>query len=182
MAQQLRDELDHLYSEADLKLNTSGNIRVTTTQYLLFGDHESLPSLAYFAESWSVELLHFAGLVSIGLHYGNGLVKEMATKLLPRLQALAAPDKNAISLTRYHSENLVTMLGKPTVFSINGIQRVGIFKGAWPIPQPTGVCKYNVRLSGIEEREFLIDLSSFGEGGSKVWLESDGDFTVVSNV
>jgi hypothetical protein len=108
-ARHVRAEFNSLYSGGanEFQVNSWGFIRLTVAQYSFFGDQGICIYRTPSDQAIQVELLHYAGLVSLGLHLGNGLVKEVAARLLPLLQALPVADKDTGSMTRYHSERLV---------------------------------------------------------------------------
>lgn len=60
----------------------------------------------------SVRFLDLAGSNSLALHYHDDLVSAIAKKLLPRLQALAAPDKNRRDLEEFWAHKITSCLGK----------------------------------------------------------------------
>jgi hypothetical protein len=168
-AKQLGDELDFLYSGGSFQLDGQGCISLTKAQYALFAvKHASMPTSS--GSGVTVDPLHFAGQVSYGLYYGNGLVQQMASGLLPRLQKLVAPYQNMSSLNRYYMETLVQYLGKMVVVEKHGEITSGRSKGAFHIPyrEPD---TYLLRISGVKDREIPVSMSSLADGTTVVELD-----------
>jgi hypothetical protein len=94
----------------------------------------------------------------------------MASGLLPRLQALAAPDKDMTSVIRIQSEKLVKYLGKMIVVRKDGLITRGRFRGAFLVPYHE-THSYTLRISGAEEREILVTMPSLADGSTIVSLE-----------
>jgi hypothetical protein len=86
--------------------------------------------------------------VSLGLYLGNDLVKEVATRLRPRLQALPVAEKYATSVIRYRSERFVAYLGK-----VISVEKEGLFRGASPLNDYRGTFGYVLRVSGQDQGE-----------------------------
>jgi hypothetical protein len=144
----VREELSALYSN-EIKLDEDGHVELTSLQYLLFKDRtgtSSNDSVHY------VSLLEYAGSVSLWIYQDDILMKQLATSLLPRLQAVAAPAQK-MSMERYRAEQLVKLLNHEIICSANGKRTTGIFEGA----------------------AYISDLSSGSESLTCViWKENEG--------
>ena len=162
-----------------MQINAQGRVILTGSQYALFGDQNTADMSTHMPGFLEVELFHLAGLVCLRKHFGsNNLVKEVATKLLPRLQALAAPDKDMISVGRLECEKLVKYLKDSIKIKKNGEVITGRLKGAYPLKGTTGNISYMLRVSGVKEREVYVNLYLLADRLTSVSLDEE-DKTVL---
>merc|ERR1711974_76067 len=103
-------------------------ITILYLQYDLFAPGRII-SYWHGPQTMSVDLLHYACMVSLCVYEEGGFRKQLAAEVLQKLQALAAPDKN-MRACRYHGEKLVQLLGKEVaVTQENKEMAKGIFEG-----------------------------------------------------
>jgi hypothetical protein len=83
-----------------------------------------------------------------GIYQDDIFMKQLATSLLPRLQAMAAPAQK-MSIERYRAEQLVKLLNHKIICSANGKRTTGILEGAAYISDlPSGSKRLKLRIHG----------------------------------
>ncbi|KAF1351766.1 hypothetical protein EJ07DRAFT_159284 [Lizonia empirigonia] len=147
------------------QLNANGTVSVTNAQVAMF-EHADLHLWAS-----AVEVLHFAGSVSLQLNYGDVLSRFVAEKTLPGLQEMASQICAATSVSKwdsvelYKSLELVTLLGKTVIIETPDGEYMGIFKGARMIVRTSTQRVYLVRISEeFWEYEIQLNLSDLTNG------------------
>jgi len=163
-ARQVRNELSALYFN-DIKLDEDGDVELTSLQHLLFKDGSGRSSHEF---GDCVSLLEYAGMVSPWIHQNDMLMKQLASTLLVRLQAVAAPAPE-MPIERYRAEQLVKLLNHDISCSANGKHIRGILEGAAYIPNlPNESEKLKLRVRGTDVWEVSVDVSSLSNGSTKV--------------
>jgi hypothetical protein len=103
-----------------------------------------------------------------GIYQDDIFMKQLATSLLPRLQAMAAPAQK-MSIERSRAEQLVKLLNHEIICSANGKRTTGIFEGAAYISDlPSGSERLKLRIHGRDVWEVLVGVSSLSDGSSKI--------------
>jgi hypothetical protein len=167
----VRNELSALYSN-DIKLNEDGRVELTSLQHLLFKDSTGRSSNDC---GDCVSLLEYAGMVSPWIHQNDVLMKQLASSLLVRLQAMAAPAPE-MPIERYRAEQLVKLLNHDITCSVNGKHTRGILEGAAYIPDlPYGSERLRLRIRGTDVWEVLVDVLSLSDGSTKLSGFNDED-------
>ncbi|KAJ6211047.1 hypothetical protein PSV09DRAFT_1024938 [Bipolaris maydis] len=168
------NQLDDLY-KGNLKLNDEGKIKLTPAQHRVYlGD---TPTCCDEDQTVGVKLLDLAGSVSLALHYDDGLASAIAKKLLPRLQALAAPDMNRRDLEVYWGHKVTSYLGKNVTITQGRNTRSGKLTGLsiqdsrFGSNLPPGYYKF--RISGSRDVEVFLDLVELARGHANICLNDD---------
>jgi hypothetical protein len=160
----VRIELSALYSN-DIKLDEEGHVELSSLQHLLFKDSTGRSSNEFVD---CVSLLEYAGMVSPWIHQNDVLMKQLASSLLVRLQAVAAPVPE-MPIERYRAEQLVKLLNHDITCSVNGKHMRGILEGAAYIPDlPSGSKRLKLRIRGTDVWEVSVDVSSLSDGSTKL--------------
>lgn len=142
-------------------------------------------------------LLELAGGVCLAMHYGEPLITEFGKKLLPDLQALAAPNKNGRSLVEFWERTTTLYLNKAVVVTLkDGKTHSGILKGASTRDSEDGfpLCPhtYRLRISGANELDLSLDMKDLASGKACIHVDEtvnatvnekadDGDFEEISS-
>jgi hypothetical protein len=167
----VRGELSALYSN-EIKLDEDGHVELTPLQYFFFKDRTGTSSND---SVHCVSLLEYAGSVSLWIYQDDILMKQLATSLLPRLQAMAAPAQK-MSIERYRAEQLVNLLNHEIICSANGKCTTGIFEGAAYISDlPSGSERFKFRIHERDVWEVLVDVSSLSDESSKISASDQED-------
>jgi hypothetical protein len=160
-----------------LKLNKDGNIEITAMQFHLFW--KDSPSQHLIKGPVIVSPLKFAGSVCLALNYNKGIAHMIAEKLLPHLQAMAAPEEYQISLISFWDHTITTYLNKVVTFRRSGETYSGILKGvanrSKPSAAPFPPDFYQMRISGQEDWEVRFGLYELARCSAVISLEEAAD-------